>query len=194
VGWHGRLTALRARVLYRLWGARPPTGASRARQESNRWLRAQAAAMPGRVLSVGSGDDSDGEGGHYRDYFTCCEVYLTSELASSPACDLQLDVRHMPTIADASFDCALCSGVLEHVDAYRAALDELHRILRPGGVLLVGCPFRQALHLEPTDYWRFTEHGVRLLLSDRFRVDELIPIDSSVPGFPAAYWVRAVKL
>lgn len=42
--------------------------------------------------------------------------------------------------ADESFDVVLCSEVLEHVDDADDALRELHRVLRPGGRLLVSVP------------------------------------------------------
>jgi len=168
--------------------------ASVARMESNRWLAAQAATVEGRVLSIGSMDDRDGEGRHYRDYFAGATSYTTSEHIPYPGCEIVIDVRGMPQIADASFDCVFCSGVLEHVDDYEAGMREIARIIRPGGSLLLGLPFRQALHLKPTDYWRFTEFGIRVLLERHgYRVDELVPIDTSVPDFPAAYWARATK-
>jgi len=41
---------------------------------------------------------------------------------------------------DAAFDRAIAAEVLEHVDDDRAALRELHRVVRPGGVLAVTVP------------------------------------------------------
>jgi len=43
-------------------------------------------------------------------------------------------------------------------------LREIHRVLRPDGVLLVSCPFYFHIHSYPSDYWRFTPEGIRLLL------------------------------
>lgn len=168
--------------------------ASQARIESNKWLRRHAPQMEGVVLSVGSRDDRDGEGGRYRDYFTQCARYRTSEVEPWPDCDLVLDIRSMPHIADASFDCVFCSGVLEHVDDVGAAVSELTRVLKPGGVLLLGLPFRQSIHLAPHDYWRFTEFGIRVMLGRAgYAIEELCAIDESVPDFPASYWTKAVR-
>lgn len=41
---------------------------------------------------------------------------------------------------DASFDCVVCSQVIEHIPADPAIFDELVRVLRPGGLLILGTP------------------------------------------------------
>lgn len=41
---------------------------------------------------------------------------------------------------DAAFDVVLCNHVLEHIPDCGAALAELRRVLRPGGLLIVGVP------------------------------------------------------
>ncbi len=105
-----------------------------------------------------------------------------------------MDDRAMPEIADATYDCIFCSGVLEHVDDFDAAMRELTRILRPRGILLLGLPFRQAIHLAPTDYWRFTEYGVRVLLARHgYEIVTTAAIDLGEEGFPSAYWTRAIR-
>lgn len=167
--------------------------ASQSRQESNQWLKYHAANIEGCVLSIGSDTDEDNDGGRYRDYFQKCSSYTTSEATSEFNVDLVLDVRSMPQIQNDTFDCVFCSGVLEHVDDYLAGLKEITRILRSGGILLLGLPFRQAIHMAPNDYWRFTEHGLRYMLRDDYKILELKSIDNSVPNFPAAYWLKAKK-
>jgi SAM-dependent methyltransferase len=183
-----RRHAPRAAVrLYHRWLAPP----SRVRRLSNAWLRRHAADIEGQVLSIGSGHDRDKEGGRYRAYFVRCASYTTSEISPEFGCDLVLDVRSMPQIHDGAYDCVYCSGVLEHVDDLAGGLHEITRILRPGGILLLGMPFRQAIHGAPHDYWRFTEHGIRRLLNPDYDILRLDPIDERVPGFPAAYWTKA---
>ena len=152
-------------------------------------LRAWCAGLTGDVLSIGSADDRAGNGQSYRDYFKAASSYTTSEV--DPGCDLVLDVRDMPSVPDASYDVVFCSGVLEHVDDCHAAVRECHRVLKPGGVFLVGIPFQQRIHRAPQDFWRFTEYGVRYLLRS-FQIDALEAIGDD-PKFPWAYWVRAIK-
>lgn len=41
---------------------------------------------------------------------------------------------------DASFDCVICSEVIEHVPADERIFDELERVLTPGGRLILGTP------------------------------------------------------
>lgn len=167
---------------------------SRARLESNRWLRAHCASIGGRVLSIGSGTDADGEGSRYRDYFTSASSYITSEAEGGHDTDLVLDVRAMHELGDATIDCVFCSGVLEHVDDYLQGLAEITRILKTGGILLLGLPFRQAIHMPPQDFWRFTEHGIRVLLNERYAVEDICAIDLTERNFPAAYWAKARKI
>lgn len=160
------------------------------RAESNRLLKSWARDVTGDVLSIGSAKDSDGAGTTYRRYFSSARSYVTSEPVANPWCDRVLDVRSMPSVADASLDAVFLSGVLEHVDDCHSAIRECHRVLRTNGVLLLGVPFNQPLHRAPQDFWRFTEYGIRYLLRD-FVVEELVAIGD--PMFPATYWVKARK-
>ena len=168
---------------------------SGARIESNRWIRLHGKDIRGRVLSIGSGNDGDRQGGSYRDYFPAASSYTTSEVSDEFGCDLTLDVRSMPEITSEVYDCIFCAGVMEHVDDYHAAFNELTRILKVGGILLLGLPFRQAIHWPPQDFWRFTEYGIRHLLKDLYEIVEVAKIDEKKgEDFPSAYWVKAKKV
>lgn len=162
---------------------------SPGRAESNAILRDWCGQVRGVVLSIGSSTDKDGNGSTYRQYFTQATQYVTSE--PGPGCDVQLDVRSMPSVHDGTFDAVFCSGVLEHVDDVNAAVAECWRVLKSGGAFLVGVPFAQPLHRAPQDFWRFTEFGVRYLLK-AFSIQELRAIGPD-PKAPTAYWVLAIK-
>jgi SAM-dependent methyltransferase len=70
----------------------------------------------------------------------------------------------MRCFADASFDAVFLLEVLEHVATPDLAISEIYRVLAPGGVLVLSTPFLFEIHEAPHDYFRFTEHGLRLLL------------------------------
>lgn len=55
-------------------------------------------------------------------------------------CDMKLDMSSMPTVGDSSFDAVIACDVLEHVPDDLAAMRELYRILRPGGIAILSVP------------------------------------------------------
>lgn len=168
--------------------------ASKSRRESNAWLKKVAADIKGDVLSIGSLNDDDCQGKKYRDYFTSAKSYTTSDtMAVCGEVDIVLDVRDMSSIEDGTFDCIFCSGVLEHVDDFMKGMREMTRILKPGGTLLLGLPFRQAIHVVPEDYWRFTCFGIEYMLIDDYDIQEMKAIDDKDKNFAASYWTRAIK-
>ena len=64
--------------------------------------------------------------------------YLTADL-EDPHADVRMDITHIE-YPDATFDVIYCSHVLEHVSDDRAALRELHRVLKPDGWALIMVP------------------------------------------------------
>lgn len=84
---------------------------------------------------------------------------------AAPGVDVVSDI-HQLALSDRSFDCVFCTGTLEHVRDPRQAVAEIYRILRPGGIVHIDVPFIQGYHADPTDYWRFTLDGLRLLCED----------------------------
>ncbi|MGH9410585.1 MAG: class I SAM-dependent methyltransferase [Vicinamibacterales bacterium] len=64
--------------------------------------------------------------------------YVRSELIPI-ACDARADATCMPFLAG-TFDLVVCCDVLEHIPDDRAAIGEIHRLLRPGGTAIVTVP------------------------------------------------------
>lgn len=62
--------------------------------------------------------------------------------------DIVSDITAVPE-PDNSFDAILCSEVLEHVPDPVSALEELTRLLKKGGTLLITAPFCSATHFAP---------------------------------------------
>lgn len=73
--------------------------------------------------------------------------------------DLVADVQELP-IANNSIDTIFCSQVIEHVPDTAKTFREFHRVLRPGGLLILTAPHLGYLHNEPHDYYRFTNYGL----------------------------------
>lgn len=73
---------------------------------------------------------------------------------------------HTLPFREATFDGATSFAVLEHVADPRAVVSEIHRVLKPRGVVYVSAPFLQAYHPAcgtEADYWRFSLAGLRRL-------------------------------
>jgi len=66
-------------------------------------------------------------------------------------------------VEDASFDSAICTAVLEHLEEPELALRECYRVLKPGGVAIYSVPFFWHLHEEPLDFYRFSKYGLKYL-------------------------------
>lgn len=75
-----------------------------------------------------------------------------------------------------SIDTVILFEVLEHLEQPKAALEEIYRVLKPGGNLLLSLPFLYPLHDEPYDFQRYTEFGLRRELSaTKFKIRNLEP-------------------
>jgi SAM-dependent methyltransferase len=55
--------------------------------------------------------------------------------------------------------------VLEHTTKPHIAIKNVYKILKKGDYFLASVPFNFHIHDEPHDYFRFTEHGLRMLLN-----------------------------
>jgi SAM-dependent methyltransferase len=79
--------------------------------------------------------------------------------------DILGDIHDLP-FEDNSKEAILCLAVLEHVQNPFKAMQELHRVLRPGGRLLIYVPFLYYYHAHDgyyKDYWRYTYDGLEEL-------------------------------
>jgi SAM-dependent methyltransferase len=66
--------------------------------------------------------------------------------------------------ADGYFDSILCTEVMEHLFHPEVALCEFQRVLKPGGRMLMTCPFMWELHEEPWDYARYTSYAITQMM------------------------------
>lgn len=82
-----------------------------------------------------------------------------------------VDVQDLAAYGSDVYDFVVLDEILEHVERPWIAVEEVRRILKPGGCLITSSPFMIAEHKVPLDYWRFTKDGLRVLLHNYSRVD-----------------------
>jgi SAM-dependent methyltransferase len=113
------------------------------------------------VLTVGSGGDVNVLLARYAAAKPFKVVSLDIDPARGP--DVLADLCRLP-ILDESIDTIVLAEVLEHVAEPWRAVCECQRALRPGGTLILTTPFALPMHDRPHDFFRFTSHGLALLL------------------------------
>lgn len=87
---------------------------------------------------------------------------------SNPRATIVGDLTRPNRIPSDTFDCIVCTHVLHLIYEVDAAIADLHRILKPGGVLLVAVPHVSMVSGSFPEYWRFTPDGLRAALAKRF--------------------------
>ena len=88
--------------------------------------------------------------------------YINLDLFGMPGVDVAADAEQLPFPNDI-FERVECDAVLEHVRDPRRVMDEIRRVLAPGGYVHLVTPFCHPFHEYPRDYRRFTPDGLREL-------------------------------
>ncbi len=99
-------------------------------------------------------------------YFTM-DYRIKEVLPGERPPDVDGDICSLPFRSD-SADAIICKDVLEHVVDPVGAVREMHRTLKPEGLLYCSVPFLHPYHggRNLADYWRFTHEGLGVLFED----------------------------
>jgi SAM-dependent methyltransferase len=127
-----------------------------------------------RILDVG------GRIQPYRPLFgSRAREYYSLDLVAGPCVSVLGSAESLP-VGTSLFDVVICTQMLEYVPYPQKALDEIRRVLRPGGYLLLSVP---AVFIRDSDpeYWRFLPSSLRLLLRD-FSEVQIAAEGSSISG------------
>lgn len=83
-----------------------------------------------------------------------------------------------------SFDSAICTAVLEHLEEPEQAIRECHRVLKKGGYAIYSVPFIWQLHEQPRDFFRYSKYGLEYLFEKvGFEVIEVRPLSGFAVTF-----------
>jgi SAM-dependent methyltransferase len=127
-------------------------------------LRAAAEIPDGSLLlDVGAGNSPYRELFHHLRYES--HDWQHSMHPGARAVD-HVGPAHEIPVADGAYDAVLCTQVLEHVPNPQEVLDEIWRVLRPGGALYMTVPLAWELHELPFDFFRHTPHGLSTMLTN----------------------------
>jgi len=127
---------------------------------------AQSIDLPEPILEVGSYQvEGQDDVSNLRTMFPGRE-YQGLDVRPGRGVDLVANVEDLP-LPSGSVGTVLALNTFEHVPHFWRGLDEIYRVLRPNGALLVSVPFYFHIHGYPNDYWRFTPAAFDVLL-DRY--------------------------
>ncbi|MEP7358089.1 MAG: class I SAM-dependent methyltransferase, partial [Anaerolineales bacterium] len=139
-----------------------------------------------RLLDAGAGDGRfQAEFAHTR--YTGVDLAVGDVATDYSGLDAICTLTGLP-FSSAAFDAALCTQVLEHVPEPLQVLQEIYRVLRPGGRLFLSAPQSWHQHQKPHDYFRYTSFGLRYLFQRAgFVVESIEPMG----GY---FWFLAFQL
>src|SRR5947207_1064219 len=119
------------------------------------------------VLVVGGGSIGNGTDGLYDSERL---RLLAFDIVASQHVQLVADAHQIPLISGC-VDAVVVQAVLEHVLNPWQVIEEVHRVLKPDGLVYAETPFMQQVHAGPYDFTRFTDSGHRWLFRRFAEID-----------------------
>ena len=144
------------------------------REIFRRWMN----QLPGTKLMV---LDVGGRLQPYRELLGArIQRYTAVDMIRTPLVDVIATGEQLP-FSSGCFDVVICTQVLEYVPEPEKMLSEIHRVLRPGGTLMLSAPTVQPRDADQ-ECWGFHPAGIRKLLAGYSDV-EVVPEGGSITGF-----------
>ncbi|OGJ71626.1 hypothetical protein A2454_00840 [Candidatus Peribacteria bacterium RIFOXYC2_FULL_55_14] len=134
-----------------------PMNARRRPQTTRGVLEVWTEVIRGRVLDLGAGRAK------YKQLLQKTATdYTAFDMVDGPNIDVVGDVHNLP-FDPCKFGTVVCTQVIEHVREPWRVVEEIARVLLPGGHCLLTTPFMMPHHADPHDFYRYTPDGVRHL-------------------------------
>jgi SAM-dependent methyltransferase len=128
-----------------------------------RFLEDNRSDIYGRVLEIRDATYSRRYGGD-----RLVEVVVLSKTTDDAEANIIADLSNAPQLGSEQFDAVIFTQTLQFIFDAPAAIDTLHRILKPGGVLLMTVPGTTSARLAVAEMWAFSERSIRALLNGPF--------------------------
>jgi SAM-dependent methyltransferase len=112
---------------------------------------------------------------------------IEAEFAVFRHTDVLADAHRLP-FEDATFDLVVSMNAFEHYHTPRKAAEEIMRVLKPGGQLLVRTAFLQPLHEAPWHFYNCTRYGLERWF-ERFEAVDLQVSDNFNPIHSLAWFM-----
>jgi SAM-dependent methyltransferase len=130
------------------------------------FLSTYASDIKGRVLEIADNEYTTQFGG---DRVTQSDVL---HVKGTPRATIVADLTNADNLPSNSFDCMIVTQTLQFIYDLRAAIATIHRLLKPGGVLLTTFPGISQISRVDMDqwgeYWRFTTMSAQQLFAEHF--------------------------
>lgn len=126
-------------------------------------LKVFAPRLKGKILDFGCGTKP------YKPLFTNCTGYTGLDIENKGfeyeqnSVDVYYDGKTIP-FDNEHFDNVFSTEVFEHVFELDASLNEINRVLKTNGKLLITLPFFWEEHAEPYDFCRYSSFGIDYML------------------------------
>jgi SAM-dependent methyltransferase len=128
--------------------------------------------LSGNILDIGGSKKSG-----YQELIGGEHTFTTVNIDATYVCDLVFDIQNRFPLEDSSFDAAVSMNVLEHIFDFHNVFQEVHRVLKPGGLFVNTTPFMHHVHGSPDDYFRYTKSTISMLAQKyNFDLREIQPL------------------
>jgi SAM-dependent methyltransferase len=132
------------------------------------FLSTWSADIKGHVLEVKNSDYTKAFGGSRVSKSDVLDVD-----AANPQATIIADLNAANELPGDAFDCIIFTQTLQYIYRLDCALRDLHRSLKPGGVLLMTVPGIAPSSPRENRYWCFTDLSVQRLLGEQFQATNI---------------------
>lgn len=151
-------------------------------------LLAEFGPFPQLIADLG-GAETQMQFGHLFQY----EVWDRRAL---PDVDRVVDFRNMLSsgeVYEESLGTLLTFDTLEHVFELEKVVEQFNKVIRKGGLLLIGVPWSYEYHDPSGDFWRFSAQALEWMFRDHFRMIRSGYYDEQEPCPPAGAYYLGVR-